>query len=249
MNLYYEVSGNGKPIVFIHSGGADLREWTYLAPLLSQRYQAITYDGRGAGISPDPTGDVSCVEDVKSLLDHLEIKKATVVGRSMGGQIATDFALEYPERVDKLILLAPALTGFPYSDQFIEYMNSITAAAPDIDQMIEVSQSAPLYRVVQASPQRELTEKMLRHHIQRTFNWPSFELIWPEPPAFERLAELKPDTLFLIGTEESADSLRVKEYFRECTNAQIISISGADHMLTLTHPHKLYQQMTKFMER
>ncbi len=159
MNLYYEVSGNGKPIVFIHSGGADLREWTYLAPLLSQRYQAITYDGRGAGKSPDPTGDVSCVEDVKSLLDHLEIKKATVVGRSMGGQIATDFALEYPERVDKLILLAPALTGFPYSDQFIEYMNSITAAAPDIDQMIEVSQSAPLYRVVQASPQRELTEK------------------------------------------------------------------------------------------
>ncbi|WP_347835363.1 alpha/beta fold hydrolase [Gracilibacillus sp. JCM 18860] len=86
MNLYYEVSGNGKPIVFIHSGGgADLREWTYLAPLLSQRYQAITYDGRGAGKSPDPTGDVSCVEDVKSLLDHLEIKKATVVGRSMGG--------------------------------------------------------------------------------------------------------------------------------------------------------------------
>lgn len=85
MDLYYEVNGNGHPVVLIHSGGADLRDWTFVAPLLVKHHMIITYDGQGAGKSPDPTDDVNCVEDLKGLLDHLNIHTATLVGHSMGG--------------------------------------------------------------------------------------------------------------------------------------------------------------------
>ncbi len=248
MDLYYEVNGNGHPVVLLHSGGADSRDWTFVAPLLAKHYMVVSFDGHGAGKSSDPVGDVNCVEDLKGLLDYLNIHKATLIGHSMGGQIATDFSLEYPEYVSELVLIAPSLTGFNYSSEFVEYMNKVSAAAPDIDKMIEVSQSAVSYRVVQASPHKELTEQMLRHHIKRTFNWPAFEMIWPNPPAAERLGELSVKTLFMIGTEELPDNLRVANYFRKQSDARIIEISGADHMVTLTHPEDLCRHIMEFLE-
>lgn len=248
MDLHYEITGNGHPVVLLHSGGADLRDWTFVAPLLAKHYMVVSYDGHGAGKSPDPKGDVNCVEDLKELLDHLDIRKATLIGHSMGGQVAIDFSLEYPEYVSELIVIAPALTGFNYSTDFIDYMNKVSEAAPDIEKMIETSQSAPSYRIVQASPHKALADEMLRHHIKRTFNWPAFELIWPNPPAAERLNELTVKTLFIIGTEELSDNLRVADYFREQSDARIIEISGADHMVTLTHPEDLYHHIIEFLE-
>ncbi|MFD1414474.1 alpha/beta fold hydrolase [Oceanobacillus jeddahense] len=248
MDLHYEIAGNGSPIVLVHSGGADLRDWTFVTPLLAKHYMVVSYDGRGAGKSPDPTGDMSCVEDLKKLLGHLNIHKTMLIGHSMGGQIATDFSLEYPEYVSELIVIAPALTGYNYSQDFVDYMNKVTAVAPDIEKMIEISQSAPSYRVVQASPHKELTDEMLRHHIKRMFQWPAFELIWPHPPAAERLGELTVKTLFIIGTEELPDNLRVADYFRKHSDARTVEISGADHMVTLTHPEELYHHIKEFLE-
>jgi len=127
-------------------------------------------------------------------------------------------------------------------------MNKINAAAPDIEKMIEISQSAPSYRVVQASSHKVLVDEMLRLHIKRTFHWLAFELIWPNPPAVERLNELTVKTLFIIGTEELPDNLRVADYFHEQTDAQTVKLSGADHMVTLTHPEELYHHIKEFLE-
>ncbi|MBO0992623.1 alpha/beta fold hydrolase [Bacillus sp. SD088] len=248
MDLYYEIHGKGKPIVLLHSGGADLRDWTFVAPLLAKDHMVVSYDGYGAGKSPDPVGDVNCVEDLKELLDHLNIHKAVLIGHSMGGQVAIDFSLEYPQYVSELVLIAPALTGFNYSPEFGDYMNKVNAAAPDINKMIEISQSAPSYRVVQTSPHKELAEEMLRHHIKRSFNWPAFELIWTNPPASERLGDLNLKTLYIIGTEELPDNLRVADCFRKQTDAHIVELSDADHMLTLTHPEVLCRHINEFLE-
>ncbi|WP_230199071.1 alpha/beta fold hydrolase [Risungbinella massiliensis] len=225
-----------------------MRDWMFVAPLLAKHYKVVTFDGRGAGKSPDPVGDVNCVEDLKRLLVQLNIHRTTLIGHSMGGQIATDFSLEYPEYVSELILIAPALSGFHYSSEFVKYMNKVSSAAPDIDKMIEISQSAPSYRVVQTSPHKKLTEQMLRHHIERTFHWPDFELIWPKPPAAERLGELTAKTLLMVGTEELPDNIRVADYFQKHSDAHIVEILGADHMVTLTHPKDLYRNIVNFIE-
>lgn len=246
MDLYYEVNGNGHPVVLL-TGGADVRNWTFVASLLAKHYKVVAFDGRGTGKSPTPLKDVNHVEDLLSLLDHLEINQATLIGHSMGGQIATEFALNYPERVSKLVLLAPGLSGFSYSKEFEKNMKAIHEAAPDIGKMVELLLSGPSYRVVKVSPHLNLMVQMFRHHMKRMFEWPAVKLIWPQPPAIERLGELTAKTLLIIGKEDSPDNLRVANYFRKHSNARIIEIPGADHMVNLTHPEKLYRQITGFM--
>lgn len=78
MDLYYEVSGIGKPVVLLHSGGADLRDWTFVAPLLARHYKVVAFDGHDAGKSPSP----------KELINVMETASAnTTKGRSSTGEI------------------------------------------------------------------------------------------------------------------------------------------------------------------
>lgn len=248
MDLYYEVSGKGHPVVFLHSGGADLREWKYLASHLVKHYKVITFDARGIGKSPSPTEHTNYVEDLLLLLNHLELDKATLIGHSIGGQIATEFALNYPEKVENLILIAPALSGFSYSQEFNAYIATINEAAPDLNKMLDRSLSGSLYQVVMEGPHRELMIQMHQDYLKRVLNWPSFNLIWPQPPAIERLEELPAKTLFIIGEKDFQDNHRVAEYFRRAPKIRFFEIADADHMVTLTHPEELYQQINEFMK-
>lgn len=248
MDLYYEVVGKGHPVVLLHSGGADLRVWTFVAPLLAKHYKVVTYDGRGCGQSPSPLEHTNYVEDLLSLLDHLGLEKATIIGHSLGGYIATEFALNYPERVSNLVLVGPSLLGFNYSQEFNAYMNKINEAAPDIEKMIEISLSGSLYHFVMAGPHRNLLIQMQEDYFKRILKWPAFKMIWPKPPAIERLEELTADTLFIISEKDSQDNLRVADCFRRLPKVHFAEIPNADHMVMLTHPEDLYHYITGFME-
>ena len=72
---------------FLITGGADVRNWTFLTPLLAKHYKVVAYDGRGTGKSPSPLEDVNHVEDLLSLLDHLEIKQATLLVIPWGARL------------------------------------------------------------------------------------------------------------------------------------------------------------------
>lgn len=249
MDLNFEVTGNGHPVVLIHSGGADSRLWTFLAPLLSTNYKVITFDGRGAGKSPSPLKHANYIEDVLALMDYLELNQATIIGHSMGGQIGTDFALNYPERVSKLVLIAPSLTGFPYSKEFEQYHTKIVEAVPNIEKMLELALDSPTYQVIIESPQKDLNILMLKHHFERMLEWPiDFHIKWPQPKAYERLGELNPETLFIIGDKDLPDNYRVADCFSKVSNIRFIKMQDADHMLPLTHYDDLYQEITAFME-
>ncbi|WP_077326425.1 alpha/beta fold hydrolase [Virgibacillus siamensis] len=247
MELYYEVHGTGHPVVLI-TGGADTRNWKFITPLLAKHCQVVAFDLHGAGKSPNPAGPFNYVEDLLSLIDFLGFDEVTLIGHSMGGQIAAEFALNYPDRVSTLIMIAPALNGFKYSQEFNDYIKEINAAAPDIDHMIEISLSAPLYNVVMSSSNKDLMVQMLRHHMTRMFEWPTYEMVWSQPPTNERLGDLTAKTLLLIGLEDSADNLRVAEYYENHSNTKVIRIPDVDHMVTFTHPEVLSDYITNFIQ-
>jgi len=248
MDLHYEIQGNGEAIVMLHSGGADLRDWQWIAPQLAQNYQVITFDGRGAGQSPPLLEPVDYVEELRSLLNHFHIDRAILVGHSIGGQIATDFALAYPDRVIKLVLIAPGLSGFQFSPEIQQQFGQIKAAAPDSEKMTELMLAQCLYRVVMASKARDLMTEMSRHNIQRSFEWKTFKMRWAQPPTIERLNELQPETLFIIGTEDMADNLQVAELFHQVPHIRFAYLKGADHMPTLTHADEVAQIIRQFLK-
>lgn len=247
MDLHYEVHGTGETVVLIHCGGGDLRNWQFIIPLLSRLYQVIALDARGAGKSPPLIEAANYVEDLTKLLDKLGIDKAVVVGHSIGGQVATDFALSYPQKVSKLVVIAPALTGFEFSPAYQQWSQQVMAVAPDVEKMVMLTLTSPMYRIVMSSPQRDFLVEMMKHNTQRVLEWQTFDMVWPQPPASTRLSQLKTNTLLIIGKEDGEDLWRIAELFQQVPDIQFAYIEGADHLATLTHPEEISCLITDFL--
>ena len=114
---YYEEAGSGEPLVLIMGLSGDIQAWALQAPTLAKHFRVITFDNRGAGrtSAPDkPQSIVGMADDLAALMDHLAIPRAHILGWSMGGYIAQEFAIKYPARVDKLALVttAPSIDGY-----------------------------------------------------------------------------------------------------------------------------------------
>ena len=111
ISLYYEVHGRGVPLLLIAGLGSDVSSWLCVLKRLSSRFKVIVFDNCGCGRSSASHKKYSVskfAEDAIKLLDHLKIERAHVLGHSMGGYIAQELAINYPSRVDKLILVSTA---------------------------------------------------------------------------------------------------------------------------------------------
>lgn len=111
ISLYYEMHGKGYPLLLISGLNADNASWAGVCGKLAEYFRVIVFDNRGSGRSDAPDNILSIREmadDAVGLLDHLKIKKCHVIGHSMGGYIAQEMAIFYPERIEKLILEATA---------------------------------------------------------------------------------------------------------------------------------------------
>jgi proline-specific peptidase len=106
--LYYEVHGEGAPLLLLHGYGATHEIWIGQVGPLSKHFKVVTYDSRSSGKSDHPKKPFTLndlVEDLRGLMDFLQIKKSNIIGQSMGGWVTQNFILKYPERVSKVVLL------------------------------------------------------------------------------------------------------------------------------------------------
>ena len=109
IRLSYRVYGEGFPVVFIHGYGAKKEVWKPQIAEISKNFSAIIFDLRGTGESDRPNIPYTMkmmADDLNGLLEGLNINKAHIIGRSFGGMIAQNFTLIYPEKVEKLVLIA-----------------------------------------------------------------------------------------------------------------------------------------------
>jgi 3-oxoadipate enol-lactonase len=107
ISMYYEIQGYGEPLLLIMGLGGDTTRWFRILPLLVKNFSVITFDSRGAGKTdkPDFPYDMKMMsDDIDSLLDALNFKKAHIFGISLGGMIAQNLALLHPDRIISLIL-------------------------------------------------------------------------------------------------------------------------------------------------
>jgi len=115
IQIYYEIHGTGpQTLTLIRGLGADLRTWFPQVPEFSKHFQTIVFDNRGAGRTDKPDGPYSTeqmAEDVNGLLDALSIRRTAMLGVSMGGMIAQEFAIQHPEKLSCLILGCTSFGG------------------------------------------------------------------------------------------------------------------------------------------
>jgi len=133
--INYEVTGNGTPVVLITGFGGDITFWNNLIPLLSNNYKLIMLDNRGAGKTEYngkfTTDDMT--NDILSLMDHLSVFKAHIVGWSMGGCMAQEISLAHPERVISLTLISAYMRRPARSSFMMNTMIRAVREGADID--------------------------------------------------------------------------------------------------------------------
>ena len=254
--LYYEVAGDGSPLILIHGGQLDRRMWDDQFDFFAQHCQVIRYDVRDHGLSQCPEGPYSDHEDLLGLMDYLVIDKAAVLGLSMGGTIVIDFALAYPEKVLALIPVCTAPSGFNEpSEQAVENANKMMEAwqAGDMDGVVEYFQRSftdgPYRTPDQVDLQVRERVRMMAH--ERIIQGPSQGDKQPlMPPAIERLDEIQAPTLTIIGDLDMADLLQLSETLVEkVSGAERVVISGAAHMVNMERPEEFNRAVLDFLGR
>ncbi|NQU18832.1 alpha/beta fold hydrolase, partial [bacterium] len=107
INCYYEIHGQGRPLVLIAGLGSDSQSWQSVLVELAKHFKVVVFDNRGIGRTkyPQENFDIGTMaQDTVGLIDTLGIERADILGHSMGGYIAQEVAIKHPQRVNKLIL-------------------------------------------------------------------------------------------------------------------------------------------------
>lgn len=253
--LYYEMAGEGTPLILLHAGVADSRMWDGQFTAFAEKYRVIRFDYRGFGQSAMPAGEFCNYADVAGLLDYLDAPQAIVVGISFGGMIAIDFAITHPERVLQLVLAAPSVGGATPSERIKGFWQAEDAAFErgDLDEAVEVNLRAwvdGIYR------QPDEVDQAVREKVglmQREI----FEIDVPddideidlEPPAYGRISSIISNTLILIGSLDLPEKVEQANWLHEqLPNAQLITVPDVAHMINMEAPTQFNNHVLQFLE-
>lgn len=164
IQMYYEIHGDGEPLVLIVGLGTDISEWDGIIRWLAKKYKVLAFDNRGAGRTDKPDAPYSMemmADDTAGLMQTLGMQQAHILGVSMGGRIALAFSLRYPERVKKLVLVSTSARSIK---NWRRYFLGILSSAP----IFRSKYPQPRYaftRQRQASFVYNCTDKLHELHI------------------------------------------------------------------------------------
>ena len=249
--LYYERAGTGPAVILLHGGNLDARMWDDQMPTLVKAFSVIRYDIRPYGRSAATEKGFSSVEDLRTLMEYLNIKTASLVGLSLGGRIAIDFALVYPDRVAKLVLMGPGLTGYAFNPND-ETMKPILAKALEGDAAgaMDLWLQHPMMAPAMARPQvAARIREIAKDNLQVWRRLPVGEQV-PAPPAIKRLGDIKAPTLIIVGERDVPDiQAIVKLLQRDVRGARTEVIPSAAHMPNMEDPERVNRLLLEFLRR
>ena len=255
--IYYETAGRGTPFVMIHAGVADSRQWNNEFEFFAQDYQVVRYDMRGYGKSEPVDGEFSHMSDLVSLLNALQLQEPLVImGCSMGGGLAMDFALTHPSRVKALIMVGSGPSGLeldvPTPRKFAEAEKAYEAG--DLDLVAEL-ETQIWFDGMDRTPEqvnptmRRLAYQMNRQALDHEAKGLGKRLPNTETPAFDRLNSLNIPVLVIVGAHDTPYILAAADYMIEkIPSARKAIIEDAAHLPNLDHPDEFQTIVETFLE-
>jgi 3-oxoadipate enol-lactonase len=229
----YDISGQGKTVVFIHGWAHNLSAWDDQVSALKTRYRVLRYDSPGFGRSTGFADASAEPRDLLVLLEALHIDHAYIVGHSRGGGIALRFAAAYPNKVDGLVLYGAVSPGIAPADELMAMFGSLPGIAKNfgLDSAGKVVFATPLVWVPAGR-----TDVTARYHRL----WASYsgkDLLDPRPesgavaaPQLSQLSALKVPTLVIIGDHEVPFiAAQADTFAHRIPNAKKVVIPNAGH--------------------
>jgi len=254
--IYYETSGKGIPLVMIHAGVADSRQWNNEFTEFAQSYQVIRYDMRGYGKSEPVDGEFSHMSDLVSLLDALKIHGPLIMmGCSMGGGLAMDFALTHPLRANALIMVGAGPSGLELDvatpSKFADAEKAFEAG--DLDLVAEI-ETQIWFDGMDRTPEqvnqvmRKLLCEMDRIALSHEVKQLGKRLPNTQTPAFDRLEDLDIPVLVIVGAHDTPYILAAADYMTEkIQSARKVKIEDAAHLPNMDQPHEFQGIVKDFL--
>lgn len=239
--LYFEIAGEGDPLILIHAFSFDMHMWDDQFLPLSENFQVIRYDLRGFGRSSNPQiASYSHAKDLQQLMDYLNIRIAHVIGLSRGGRVAVDFALTFQERINKLILANCLPPGFPRQQEQAAKLNTLReiASKSGIQAAITEWLNNPIFDRMRSKPSAyEHMDKIIKRYSG--WHWlncdPEFE---ENPYAVNEIGRIKVPVLVISGDKDVQDFKNGTVFLSQnIPNAKYAIISGAGHMTNMEMPN------------
>jgi 3-oxoadipate enol-lactonase len=245
--LSYETAGHGPGILFLHSAIADSRLWDREMPIYSETHQAIRFDLRGYGGSSPATTPFSYVEDIAALLAHLGVHKPLLVGSSMGGAYAIDFALEHPGEVGGLLLVAPGLSGGfepPFSPEEQTAFDYDDKKSREVADEWSKGDSASAFELLRQlwcqaleGTSLALFRQMVEQNALEVFADRSASHATRGPAAAGRLHTIKVPTTLLAGDRDNPSmDCFARRIAGSIAGTHLVKVRGADHLVNLSRP-------------
>jgi pimeloyl-ACP methyl ester carboxylesterase len=254
IDIAYKMFGKGDPIILISGYSAPLEFWdSTLLEKLASNHTVITFDNRGLGNTTSGNRNFTIpqfADDTSGLLDALNIKKADVLGWSMGGFIAQELALTHPDKVGKLIIYASICGGKEsapptpdvlkvFSDQTGTSIDRIKRFMPLLFPTEWRTQNPNYLRNLPAITENILNET-LNLQTQAIINWPG---------TCNRLNSITQPTLVIVGTDDTltvpANSLLMTE---KISGAWLVQIRGGGHGLMFQSPEEFSNIVLTFLK-
>ena len=224
VQLNFIEQGQGQPMVLLHGNGEDSSYFVHQIAHFSKSYRVIAIDTRGHGQSPrgeKPFAIKQFAEDLKDFLDAINIAKVVILGFSDGGNIALEFALKYPERVEKLILNGANL--FP------------SGVKPLYQWPIEVG-----YRIAKLFSKKSEKAKQNAEMLGLMVNEPHID------PS--ELARLTMPVLVVAGTKDMIKESHTRLIYKSLPNAQLTFVEG-DHFVANKNAEAFNKVVEDFLRK
>ena len=255
-SIYYETAGSGQPIVFIHAGVADSRQWDREFTHFSKSFKVIRYDMRGFGNSDPCDGEFSHLNDLVKLLEHLSISQPVIlVGCSMGGSAALDFALDFPDKVKALVLVDSKPSGLQLDLPAPAKFKLVEEAEEegDLEQVAELETQIwfdgdrPTINVNQEM--RSLVYRMNLKALKNDAKELGTQLPNSTTPAIERLGNIEVPVLGIVGESDISYMHAATEFMAtKISNFQQTTIKNAAHLPNMDQPEVFQSVLTHFLK-
>jgi pimeloyl-ACP methyl ester carboxylesterase len=250
VNINYQVEGQGEPLVMIMGFTASRSGWMRQIPFFKKYYRVITFDNRGVGKSDKPPGPYSTrmmADDTLRLMDLLGIEKAHIMGASMGGMIAQELAINYPQRVMKLILACTYASQDETSGDTLEQARFLRLTPEKkVSAMVGLAFNKPLYRFIFGLLARVQTKFV---GTSGTVGVAGQSEACLKHNTLERLPLITAPTLVIVGTGDriikpvSSDVIAGK-----IPNARLVRVEGGSHCFPFEMKNAFNGEVLNFLK-
>jgi pimeloyl-ACP methyl ester carboxylesterase len=239
IKVYYEVYGEGEPLLLLHGNGGSIESFIYQIPELSKHFKVITIDSRAQGRSSDSDQEISyalMASDMSELIDKLNLGKVNVAGWSDGGNIGLELAYTHPEKILKVITF-----GANYSNEnFMATPEDVTMDPNDplivqTSPMMQISATAE-----RLSPNRErlpIIEKKLKVLTEK---YPNFTL--------DQLKTINVPFMIVAGDHDLIDIDHTILLFKNLPKVHLFVVPGASHFAPAEYPELINNEIIRFLK-